>query len=855
MAKAKKKADRRDLSFDEFVKRPPELTVLTDHPLTPAEAFKADTFNFRYKLGPVFDILRHPVTKTPTAILISGDWGTGKTSAMRWLQGLLEKWNQEEGRSNVKVRPVWFYPWKYDNKADVRRGLIAEVIINAIYIRNPEDKKITISGKKILTGLKLLGSFGLNVVSDLVSASEYEIPTIPGLKVSGEALKEIRKHFSEAAHPEAAFLNELEEAMKHWVKESLGKNQRMVIFIDDLDRCMPEIALQVLEALKLYLNIPNLVFILGVDRDVVEKLVVGHYSKLGLIRDEEKAKSEQDNTRRHQDEEKAKQYLSKMFQVEVELEPTEQQISDFFTEQLEVLTYWNEEYLSTYEQELFRDLVLNFASRNPREVKRLLNSALMTGVGAIMMKKDGIKFNQGLQLFFVRKILDERYTMASEAGSKRGIEFFVQWSKVVCEGKGKNKDFPYLIDVPNDYCDQLVQAREDKSEGTLEYVSERMKRKIELEKPSFAPPEYYPLLQNPMFSGLFHLLADNDLGQLMQIPYPPEVAEITDVIGTSKDVDIIREAVARELKKEIDDLTDDDYVKTKELNLSGLWIADISSLKYLPNLEKLFLGETQISNIRALKDLTNLKWLSLRQTQISDIGVLAGLTMLQDLNLFGTKVSDIGVLSGLTNLQVLSLAGTKVSDIGVLSSLTNLQELSISRTRVKDIHPIKELNKLQILYLHHTKISNISPLAGITSLQSFDLSGTQISDINILSGLTKLQKLSLADTKVNDIGVIAGLINLQMFDLRGTQVSDINVLMGIPNLQWLNLFNTNVGDISVLGELKNLQWLNLSGTNVSDINVLYSLTSLQELWLYDTKVSDEQVAELKKALPELKIVR
>ena len=112
MARAEKQNDPGVMTFEEFVKRAPELTVLTDQPLMPVEAFDADTFNFLYKLGPLFDILRHPRTKTPMAILISGDWGTGKTSAMKWLQGLLEKWNETAGRRELKVRPVWFYPRK-----------------------------------------------------------------------------------------------------------------------------------------------------------------------------------------------------------------------------------------------------------------------------------------------------------------------------------------------------------------------------------------------------------------------------------------------------------------------------------------------------------------------------------------------------------------------------------------------------------------------------------------------------------------------------------------------------------------------------------------------------------------------
>jgi len=99
--------------FETFARRKPELTVLTDHPLTDKqtkEFFDLDPFNFRFKLGPVYDILRHPDTKTPTAILISGGWGTGKTSAMKWLHALLGEWNKQKpsnvpNKEYLKVRP------------------------------------------------------------------------------------------------------------------------------------------------------------------------------------------------------------------------------------------------------------------------------------------------------------------------------------------------------------------------------------------------------------------------------------------------------------------------------------------------------------------------------------------------------------------------------------------------------------------------------------------------------------------------------------------------------------------------------------------------------------------------------
>jgi hypothetical protein len=466
MTKAKKRTDRRDLPFDEFVKCPPELNVLTDHPLTPEqteEAFEADTFDFRYKLGPLYDILRSPETKTPMAVLISGDWGTGKTSAMSWIEGLLQKWNKTGPKNRIKVRPVWFYPWKYDNKEDVRRGLIAEVIIKSIDVENISTRTVISAAKKfgMFLGKSFIHALASIKLKGQVSADAGTAKAEAGAEVDLASIKEILSEYQQAAHPEKAFLNEFETTLRDWVQDTIGKDgkERMVIFIDDLDRCMPEIALQVLEALKLYLNIPNLIFVLGVDRDVVEKLVVEHYRKLGLIRaeekdkgkpptEEEKTKSEKERTRRQQDEEKAKLYLSKMFQVEIELSTKEEQITKFFDESLARIPLWKKK-LSPDHQMLFRGLVLNLSKRNPREVKRILNSAFMSGAGAEMIKVNKGEqppgFEQGLQDFFIRRILrkPQYERIAAMIDTDEGRKFLRIWSQVarkVCAKNNKQLD-------------------------------------------------------------------------------------------------------------------------------------------------------------------------------------------------------------------------------------------------------------------------------------------------------------------------------------------------------------------------------------------------------------------------------
>jgi len=437
-------------SFEAFVRQRPELTVLTDHPLTDKQTkdfFDLDPFNFRFKLGPVFDILRHPDTKAPMAILISGGWGTGKTSAMKWLHALLDEWNKGKPKDISKedyicVRPVWFYPWKYDNKGDVRRGLIAEVIINATYIRDPETKELKLDTNNLKEGLKTMGLFALKAAKDFASSLKAGLPGIG--EINGAFVDQIVEDYKEAAHPEKAFFQEYEEAMKKWVEKSLGKNERMVIFIDDLDRCMPDIALQVLEALKLYLNIPNLIFVLGVDKQIVENLVVEYYKKLGLVKKKEDNESEQEKAKREKAEAKARQYLSKMFQVEIDISPSEEQISNFFDEQLKEIP-WKKN-LSKEHQRLFRGLVLKLAGRNPREVKRILNSALMSGSGIQNIKvvkgKKRPKFKQGLQDFFIRQILQRPYyeRVAGMIDMDQGRKFLESWSKFVLEKKSEDSD-------------------------------------------------------------------------------------------------------------------------------------------------------------------------------------------------------------------------------------------------------------------------------------------------------------------------------------------------------------------------------------------------------------------------------
>ena len=204
---------------------------------------------------------------------------------------------------------------------------------------------------------------------------------------------------------------------------------RIVLFIDDLDRCLPEITLEVLEAIKLYLAIPQIMFVVGLDREVVDGVVVKHYETHGLGKD------------------KARQYLDKIFQVEIQIPPSERQMEDFLEKQIAALNastthYWKNT-LEDNDRIILESGIRELAQANPRESKRLLNSALLRGRAAVdnaalNPKRDAAiakkRFAQGIQFFLVQRKVHEVVRKWISNGrnllqDSESIDWFKQWSE------------------------------------------------------------------------------------------------------------------------------------------------------------------------------------------------------------------------------------------------------------------------------------------------------------------------------------------------------------------------------------------------------------------------------------------
>jgi hypothetical protein len=148
---------------------------------------------------------------------------------------------------------------------------------------------------------------------------------------------------------------------------------------------------------------------------------------------------------------------------------------------------------------------------------------------------------------------------------------------------------------------------------------------------------------------------------------------------------------------------------------------------------------------------------------------------------------------------------------------------------------------------------------------SVTLSGTDVNDVDLanLTGLTKLEILELDHTQVSDAGLaeLSGLTNVDKLFLGNTSITDDGLvhLTGLTKLNTLFLSSTKLTDASLvhLAGLTELEWMDLEGTQVTDAGLI-QLTGLPKLkWidLRNTRVTDHGASELKKALPNLDIVR
>lgn len=232
-------------------------------------------------------------SQPPKVIAIHGTWGMGKTSALWQLYKELGGEQQpfqltDEADNNTPnkdaipetVKSVWFEAWQYQHEPNILAALLKEIrdqLSLPHKIWKEIDETMVVGAMSALESIELTfsnfaGIFGATAGGSKGFASKFK-----------SNMKEYQRERFYTPMDSVQLKKQLQDAITKLLNiryrfrkknQEKDKIKKAVIFIDDLDRCEPEVAYRILEAIKVYLNLNNCVFVLGMDINAMDKIIV-----------------------------------------------------------------------------------------------------------------------------------------------------------------------------------------------------------------------------------------------------------------------------------------------------------------------------------------------------------------------------------------------------------------------------------------------------------------------------------------------------------------------------------------------------------------------------------------------------
>ena len=256
--------------------------------------------------------------QTPMSIAIQGDWGTGKTSTLN----LLKK-NLEADKDTNGIKCVFFNTWQY-SQFNMEDSLYVSFVHNLVKQCGGNDEI-----------LRTVAAFGKLA---FFKAVDWRF---------GPNASEILDGFEKAKKDQMESVSKLQEDFAKLVKRT-GK--RLVIFIDDLDRLNPEVAVELLEIIKLFVNVENSIFVLAIDYEVVVKGVRKKYGE-------------------NLSEEKCRNFFDKIIQLPFKMPVERYNLTELVRKAVQEQTHMTDEGVN-----IVAEFISDVMGTNPRTFKRLVNA-------------------------------------------------------------------------------------------------------------------------------------------------------------------------------------------------------------------------------------------------------------------------------------------------------------------------------------------------------------------------------------------------------------------------------------------------------------------------------------------------
>lgn len=224
----------------------------------------------------------------PLTVGVFGLWGAGKSTLLNLIQ---KNYEDKEGIICVTVN-AWMFESYEDAKIAIMEALLHELVENA----PKEELKQTFRGlikridffkvgtKVVSTAAPLIASIAtgnpLSVILNLPKGAKEIGDAIKDLSDSAQCIKENylkdvdEKNDDSVVNNVRRFRKEFEESLQD------DDIKRVVVLVDDLDRCQPERIIETLEAIKLFLSVNRTTFIIAADENVIKYAIREKYPPL-----------------------------------------------------------------------------------------------------------------------------------------------------------------------------------------------------------------------------------------------------------------------------------------------------------------------------------------------------------------------------------------------------------------------------------------------------------------------------------------------------------------------------------------------------------------------------------------------
>lgn len=282
-----------------------------------------DLLGFQVHADLLIDVIEDD-TVLPVTIGVFGDWGSGKSSILKIVQEKFK--DNDDSEKNAETLCIYFNGWTFEGYDDAKAALLG-FILKELEGNKKLSKEVTdivnSKAKKLWKSINWMRGAGMvlkNVALPAVSAyftgglsltpyiweklEEWRIDAPEKLmeKLASEEGQEVLQSLMKEHKDGKSNINPVSEFRADFAELLEATNfRRLVVIIDDLDRCEPERIIENLEAIKLFVNVPKTAFVIGADPRIVKHAIEHKYGKSKSV--------QEDNSRI------VKDYLEKLIQI------------------------------------------------------------------------------------------------------------------------------------------------------------------------------------------------------------------------------------------------------------------------------------------------------------------------------------------------------------------------------------------------------------------------------------------------------------------------------------------------------------------------------------------------------------